>query len=94
MLGLVVLAQHQDADVGELVAQHVSDPDAFVGVVGWHADVGQHDVGPVLIDGGEQLVVGRALGDDVEIVLGLEQANHTLSHEQVVLGDDDPDHRR
>ena len=69
--------------------------DALVGAGRRHPDVGEHDVGLVLVDGGEQpgqVVDGR---DHVDVVLVLEHAQDALAHDQHVLGDHHPQrHRR
>src|SRR5262245_10007282 len=73
------------------VAQRERGPDALVGAGRGHTDVGDDDVGPLLLDGGEQLVIGAARAADRELGLVLEQRDDALANQQVVLGDDHPE---
>ena len=65
--------------------------DALVEPVRRHADVGDHDVGLLRVDGREQRVEVAARGDDLELRLGLEQPPNSLADEVVVVGEHDPD---
>jgi hypothetical protein len=49
--GLRVVAQHDHAHVGVLVAQQGRQADALIGARGRHPDVGHHDVGALALDG-------------------------------------------
>jgi hypothetical protein len=51
---LRVLREHDHADVGVRLPQRLGGPDALVRTGGRHADVGQHDVGQVLLDRRQQ----------------------------------------
>jgi hypothetical protein len=51
-----------------------------------HADVGQHHVGPMGFDRGQQRVVVVARGDDLQVVLPFQQPGHALAHQVAVLG--------
>ncbi len=90
--GFGVLTQHDDADLGLRLPQLERGPDALVGSRRRHADVGQHDVGPVGGRGREQLVVGAARTDHFHLGARVEQLHDAFAHEQVVLGDQDPQH--
>ena len=57
-----------------------------------HADVHQHEVGLVRGDGGGDLVAVAALGDDLEAVVGAEDAGDAGAHDGLVVDDDDADH--
>ena len=60
---------------------------------GGHPDVGEQHVGPVLVDGREQLgEVGRR-GDHVDVVDAVEQGEHPGPEQVAVLGQDDSDLR-
>ena len=51
--GLDVLRQNDDADIWVAGAQFGCRPDPLVGAGRRHADVGQHDIRRVLVDGGQ-----------------------------------------
>ena len=91
----LVLAQDDDADLRPGRPQLVREPNALVGVVRRHADVGDDDVRPVSLDAcadGIEVAVRR---DEVEIFDRLEHTDDPLAREIVVLGEDDPNrHRR
>ena len=57
-----------------------------------HADVHQHDIGLVQLDGRGDLVAVAALGDDLEAVGGPEDAGDPGPHHRLVVDDQDPDH--
>ncbi len=62
---------------------------SLVGLRGWHPDVGNHDGRLVLLDCLEQLVVGLAHCDHVDVVKRSEQRDQALSHEITVLSKHD-----
>jgi len=82
-----VLAQHDDADPRMRLAQDVGCADALVGPGRRHPDVGDDDVGLLVLDGGEQRVEVLARRDDLDLRLRVEQAAHPFAHEVVVVGE-------
>ena len=77
------------------LAQAGGGLDPLVGARRRHADVGEHDVGPVALDGLEQFGEVGAGGDDLDAVLDLQEADDAFAHQQRVFGHDYPDgHRR
>jgi hypothetical protein len=91
VVGVVVLAEDDDAHVGVGLAEAVGGADALVGAGGGHADVGEDDVGVVLVDGGVEGVEVGAGGDDAEVVLGFEEAADAFADEVVVFGEREAD---
>ena len=91
VLGVGVLAEHHHARIRMLLTQMLGGPDALVGVGGRHADVGEDDVGLLLVDGLQEGVEVLAHGDQVDLRLGLDELPDSLAHEVVVLGEDDAD---
>ena len=71
-LGVVVLSQYDDPDHALRV---------FDGVGGWHADVGEHDVGVVLGHRGQRLVEAARLRHHGDVRLGGEQRDDALAHQ-------------
>ena len=59
--------------------------------VGRHPDVGQHDVGPPLLDLAQQRVGVAALRDELELRRSREHLPKPFAHEIAVLAEDDPD---
>ena len=58
-----------------------------------HLDVEQRDVRPVATRGGhDDLVAAADLGDDLEVVLELEQRGERGAHQRLVVGEQQPDH--
>ncbi len=93
VFGLVVL--RQDHDSRSRVA-HAHDPrraDPLVGEVRWHADIGHDNLGNVLGGAREQLVVVAGDPDDLEVPGDGEQGPDTFSNDEVVVRQDDADHR-
>jgi hypothetical protein len=86
-----VLAEDDHARVRVGLADPLGGPDAFVGVPGRHADVGDHDVGPLRIHGGEQAIEVLADRDDLEVRLRLQQPSDPLADQQVIVRDHDPE---
>lgn len=74
------------------LAEDAGRPHTFVLVIGWHADVGEDDVGCVLCDRREELAVRRAQGHDLDVGLEGEEGVETLADKEAVLGYDHPDH--
>ena len=58
-----------------------------------HLDVQQRHVGPVLAGGLDDGVAAADLGDDLEVLLQLEQRPQGAADERLVLGDEHADHR-
>ena len=59
-----------------------------------HADVHQHDVGPLAAGELDRLgAVGR-LADDLDVVLGVEQGPEPAAYEHLIVGEEDLDHWR
>jgi hypothetical protein len=65
-------------------------PDALVGPARWHPDVGEHGVGSVLVDRGEQLIEAGRDADDLDLVGGGQEGGGPFPHEVVILGEDHP----
>ncbi len=91
VLRVGVLAQEQDAGVGVALPHMRGGPHTLVGVGRGHPDVGQHDVGPLTVDGREQRREVFAYGDQLELRLGLDKAPDALADQVVVLRQDQPD---
>ena len=83
--GVGELAEDHDADLRMGPAQFGGEADALIGVGRRHADVGQHDVGPLLLAGPaeRQLVTDRR--DDLHLRVDGEQLTHAFAHDQAVL---------
>ena len=80
-----MLAEHHDPESGWVRRKLLGGADALVGVRGRHPDVGEHDVGLVLVDRVEQLAEIAGLDDLVDgRVLGQER-DEALSEEHAVL---------
>src|SRR6185312_15995741 len=62
----------------------------LVGAGGRHPNVGDDDVGVFGVDHSEQPVEVATGTHEVEVVLELEQAAHSLTHDDVVLGQHEP----
>jgi hypothetical protein len=88
---MTVLAEHDDADAGVRLAQPAGCLDSLVGVARRHPDVGEDDVGTLLVDRGEQRVEIAADGGDVEGRFRFEQSPDALADEVVVVGEHEPD---
>ena len=89
VLGLRELVEEHDARAGMGLAQPVGDLDALVGLRRRHADVRQHDVGLVLVDGGEQRREVTAGRHDRDVVVIGQELRDPLADEDAVLGDGD-----
>src|SRR6476646_5081075 len=93
-MGADVLADHHDADAGMVLSQRRGLPYSLVGVGRRHADVRDHDVGPVLVDGLEERPqVGAVLGDLDLLRVLLERAAQPFPDEEGVLRDHHAVHR-
>ena len=78
-----------------MLPQRVRGAHTLVGAGGGHPDIGEHDVGELGVDGGQQLVEIAARTHHLDAVLGLEQAHDALAHEVAIFGNDHSDrHRR
>ncbi len=82
---LGVLGQDDDPDARVLGTDPAGGVDPLRGPRRRHPDVGEHDVGAVLADRGEQLVEIRGEGRDLELGRPREQGRRALAHEVVVL---------
>jgi hypothetical protein len=89
--GFDVLAEHHHAELRVRVAELRRRAHAFVGSGRRHADVGEHDVGGVGLDRGDETVEVLARARDLDVGIGVEQARDGLTIEVVVLGDEHPD---
>src|SRR6185436_2022203 len=76
------------------LAQLVRGAHAFVDAGRRHADVGEDDVGPLGVDGGDELVVVAARADDLDALLRLQEPDDPLAHEVAVLRDHHPGRHR
>ena len=84
-LGVGVLGQHDDPELGVGATEALGGADALVGVRGRHPDVGEHDVGLLLADRVEQLAEVTGLDDLVDRgVLGQER-DEALTEQHAVL---------
>ena len=86
-----VLAEHDDADLRVRLVQPLGGLDPLVGVAGRHADVGDHDVWPLHVDGGEERIEVTARRCHLEPRLRLEQPPDALADEVVVLREHEAD---
>ena len=91
VVGLDVLAEHHDADVRVRRPDEVRGAHALVGPGRRHPDVGDHDIGRIGLDAGDQRVEILVRGDDLEAGFDAEEADDAFPHEVVVLGHDDSD---
>jgi hypothetical protein len=66
----------------------------FVGVRGWHADVGEHDVRRGALDRRPQLVEVTRQLDELDVVDVGEDAGDALAGEEAVFGDDNANRHR
>jgi len=92
VLGLQVLAQDNDADRRIELADPVGDLDAFVGMIGRHANVGDNGIRMERLNGREEAVAIVAERNDLEVRDGAEQLSHAFPHEQMVVGQRDSQH--
>ena len=60
-------------------------------VAGRHADVGDDHVRMLRLHGGEQGIEVAAHGRDLDVGIGLEQPPHALAHEEMIVGDHEPE---
>ena len=72
-------------------AQLQRGADTLVAGVGRHADVREHHVRALRLDGLQQRVEVAAPRDDLDFTIQLEQSPDALAHDQAVLGKDDAD---
>ncbi len=82
-----VLTEDDHADLRVGVTDDVGCPDPFVGLGRRHADVGDHDIGEMLVNCRQQLVVVGTAGHDVQVVVERQDRTDALSHEEAVFGD-------
>ena len=88
MVRLHVLREEHDSELGVVGAEDAGGTCAVVGVVGWHADVDDCEVGERRIDGGDQARCVDGLRDD--LVAGvLEETREPFAEEGAVLADHD-----
>jgi hypothetical protein len=94
VLRVVVLREDHDARAGVVAAHPTRELDALGGEGGGHPDVEDDHVGRVA---GEQLEEAARVtcgAEDLEPVDGVEDGAGTLTHEVVVLGDQQGGHTR
>ena len=91
VLGLGVLAEHDDADQRVSLARPGRESDALVRSERRHADVGDDDVGYGLFGGLLERREGIAVRDRLDVRLGVDELAQALADEVVILADDDPD---
>ena len=91
--GVVVVErrQHEHRRAGSAVGER---PGRRHAVHPAHPHVHQDEVGAVLGDRLGDLVAVAALGDDLEAVVGSEDAGDAAAHDRLVVDDDDADHDR
>ena len=89
-----VLAEDDDADLRVRLSQPLRGLDSLVGAARRHADVGEDDVRPFRLDGGEQRVEIATRGRDLNLRMRLEQTADALSDEVVVLREHEADRHR
>jgi hypothetical protein len=65
-------------------------PDSLIEIAGGHPDVGNHDIGRLLVDRGQERVEVAAHGSDLDLRHRLEQTAHSLADEVVVVGEHEP----
>ena len=85
VFGLVVLGEDHDPGARMLFADDPRGADSLVREIGWHPDIGDHDLGHVLGRAGEELVVVTCHADDVDVSGDGEQGAHSLPDYQVVV---------
>jgi hypothetical protein len=83
-----VRREHEDAGLGELLADGARGLQSLRLVRGRHADVDQDEVWLVLADEGEELLGVAGLPHNLE-ARPLEQAGEALAEEDVVIGECD-----
>ena len=89
--GSGILAQHQHCDPLVILPDPGGGLDTLIGAGRRHPDVGNDHVGHLLTDDGKQLrQVGRR-PDQLEVVVGRNQAGDALPEEHMVLGQYDAD---
>lgn len=89
ILGVVMLREHHDAEVGVLGPQLEGQVDPLGGVGRGHPDVEQHDVGAVHLP---QLTQGRRVtggAQDLQAADLLQDRPRALANEVVVVADED-----
>ena len=74
-----------------MLAQPGRGLDALVAAGGRHPDVGDDHVRRAALDDIEQLRQVPGHPDQLEVLIGRDQAGHALPQEDVVLGQRDPD---
>src|ERR1700674_3427986 len=91
VFGLIVLAEHDHTYLWVLVAQASRRLNAFVGVAGWHANVGHHHVGPVPLNSTQQAFEVDAATGQLDFLVRLQEPAHALAHQVAVLGQNHSD---
>ncbi len=91
VLGVVVLREDDDPCAGVTLAQLPGRLDALPLERGGHADVGDDDLGGEGVCARHELVVVGRDADHLEVRLALEQRLDALSHDEVVVGEEDRD---
>src|SRR3954451_2910186 len=86
---LEVLGEDEDGGARVSRADLARGAQALVGVVGRHADVGDHDVRVIASDLEQELLGVVGLADDLEAA-ALEDTGEAFAHEDGVVGDHDP----
>ena len=85
------LAQHDHADLRMLRSKLAGDLDSLVGAGRRHPDVGEHDVGFLLLDRSYQRVAIGAAARDLDALGAREDLLQCLTHQIRVVGNHDPD---
>jgi hypothetical protein len=73
------------------LAHAVGEADALVGVRRGHPDIRQHDVRPLAVDRGRELLEIPHGRDDLQLRLHREDVLDPLAGDQAVVGDHQPD---
>jgi hypothetical protein len=89
-----VLAEDDHTYLWVFVAQAGRRLNPFIGVAGWHADVGHDHIRAVAFDCGEQAFEVDAAAGQVDVGVRLQKSAHTLSNQVAVLGQYHSDPRR
>ena len=80
-----VLADHQEARVRVLRAQQLGQPEPLLATGGRHADVGDHDVHGPLPDHLPQRFTVRHGGNQLDLVVAVEDPLDPFAYEEVVV---------
>ena len=91
IVGVVVLAEDDDARAGMAFADELARLNAFSMEVGWHANVADHHVRRRQFRTVDEPIVIFGFTDDLQVVMTREHGLDPFANEDAVVGDEDCD---